>query len=413
MTIAASSAMHAVEGGDALLAAIEQLREGEFQGRWEACKRLAQLGDRVVAYLPQLVNGTEEDEELRWFIARLLGTFRQPAALQLLLRLLGDGESEDVLAEATQSLAGFGQAAIAPLRSLLAQPEQRVLAVRALAFIRLPDSVPPILSVVLDENVAVREAALESLGAFSPEPAIVDAVVQALRDPASRVRRTALLGIGAAIAAEPERGWLPLLKPLMWDLDPQVAAAAVRAIARLDSEDAGVVLGDLLFDAYSPLVVQLEGVRGLGYLKLASGITQLRRRLFSTERIAADVQLECIRVLGRVDEPSLQSQAAAVLHDWIAEGGSAQLPISTQQAIAHSLGQLAQPNSLKPLLQLLGSEQASIRFHVTAAMTRLATDNLLGQLLRLNQDRTYLSDPQTLGLAAAIAELESVQEPES
>ncbi|WP_017324211.1 HEAT repeat domain-containing protein [Synechococcus sp. PCC 7336] len=381
---------------------IHGLKWGEFQVRWDAAKKLPHCGPAALPALLQLLRDPEADEELLWFGARALGQFDRPEAIAALADLLDAGEDEDVVAAAAAGIASFGTVAIPPLQSLLADESKRLSAVRALAYIRSVEAVPPLLSVLEDRGATVREAALNALASLPETPESLAAAISALCDPASGVRQAAVTGLSAWLPRHPEIDWLSYLQPLLVDLNSQVAIAAAIAVGRVGSEAAANALRALCRDSLAPESLRLAAVRSLGWIATPIALAHLRDCLMES---SASLQLTCIRVLGRVEVPLLKIGAAGALTDWLQQQAIAAVDPPALQAIAHSLGQLGQFDSFTSLVQLLSCQHMGVRLHAIAALQQLDRVRSRQQLVAIAQQRD-LAPQLARGIAIALAEWE-------
>lgn len=352
----------------ALDEALSQLVHGDFQQRWQVAKRLPELGDAAIAPLIALMQDETEDDDLRWFAARTLGQFRDSAALTALLSLLARTEDPELLAATTTALSQFGEASIEALTQLMARPGQRLLAVQTLAGIHHPATVPPLLSVVNDEDAAVRAAAIAALGNLRAEAA-VSALLQARQDPAAAVRQAAVTALGRRPELLATRNLVDDLLPCLWDESLAVSQATARALGRLGSETAIAALGKVMQSPYTPEPLQLTVVRSLSWQPRESTLTVL----LSVQPSAPQaVQLEVIAVLGRLQSPVLRQRAGNALCAWLRSRLGDAEAADLKQAIALALGQL-QNIPARPLLQHLATDpDERVQVYAAAALRQLA-----------------------------------------
>ncbi|NJM95206.1 MAG: HEAT repeat domain-containing protein [Acaryochloridaceae cyanobacterium CSU_5_19] len=97
---------------DQLEIAFFELEQGDFQTRWDATKQILAWGETALPKLLHLLQESDEDWELQWFIALTLGQFQHPDALQTLVNLLGHAGDPEVSQMASQILAQMGSQAI-------------------------------------------------------------------------------------------------------------------------------------------------------------------------------------------------------------------------------------------------------------------------------------------------------------
>jgi HEAT repeat protein len=186
------------------------------------------------ASLPVAALSSADPEERRR-AARLLGELEPGLAAAGLLTLLGD-EDWRVRKEAVAVVQGLA-------------PEPNLLAA-------LVGALAP------SDNVGLRNATVEALGAFGPDA--VDAVAAALRDLDADGRKLA----AEALARTGQATALPVLRGLVRDSDPNVCVAAVEAIAALGIDGALEVVPALLacLDSSEEFtrLAALDGLRALG-----------------------------------------------------------------------------------------------------------------------------------------------------
>lgn len=370
-----------------LQSALNTLRMGDFQGRWEVTKLISNSGAAAIDPLLHILEEEETDWELLWFVARILGNIEHPAAVSALVNLLATTEHEEVAGMAATALAHHGAAAIAPLTELLQQDVTRLLAVQALAQIHHPDGVPPLLTMVADPDPAIRTAAIEALSHFYT-PAISSVLLTALEDVVASVRKAAVIGLGiqtAHVDAVNATNLVERLQGRLRDFNLDVCCQTAIALGRIGTNQAADALFEVLQSPHTPFALQLEAVRALarmdtphalGHLQLLlkNSITAANPVPAAIQSIAAvlpfDVQQEIITVLGRVETPETQAQAAQILLDLLHISAPLLTP-KHKQTIALSLGQLGQLQALDALIHLLADTNASVRFHAIAALKQL------------------------------------------
>ena len=393
-------------------ATVDTLKMGDFQARWEASKLLAKSG--AVAIEPLLVILGEEDSdwELLWFVARILGNIAHPAAVSALVNLLATATHEDVAGMAATALAHHGTTAIAPLTTLLQQEATRLFAVKALAQIRHPEAISPLLTLVSDPDPAIRAAAIEALSHFHT-PAVSTVLLTALADMTTSVRKAAVIGLGiqAAHMDTPELGQLTQhLQERLRDFNLDVCCQAAIALGRIGTNQAADALFEVLQSPHTPVALQLEAVRALSRIDTPHALESLhfliKHSVSASAQLAtlltSDVQQEILAVLGRTESPKTQEQATQILLDLLHRSGQV-LTLKHKQTIALSLGQLGQPIAIDALIHLLADSSASVRFHAIAALKQLDWQQSY-QRLHEYADRFDLDESFKQGLTIAIQE---------
>lgn len=369
-------------------AMLDVLRLGDFQMRWDAAKLFSQIAaaslteaqrSRLAAPLVAVLQEDCEDEELCWFVARLLGEVVHPEAVDALVELLQQTDDEDLRSAAAASLASLGPLSILALTDLLAQPETRLVAVQTLAHVRSAAVVEPLLSVLDDPDSAVRAAALEALSSIH-EPQVFGALVRALSDPASSVRKEAVVGLGLRADQAIALDLVTHLSPLLSDLNGAVAEQAAIALGRIGTPEAAQALAEQ-FRPLTPITQQIALVRALGWIQAPEALAVLESILTTAP---APVLLEAIAVLGRTRNPHWQPKIAQRLLALLAQP-SVQVFPTAKQAIALALGQIGDRSVLDGLTRLLADEDAGVRLHAIAALKALDRTAAHQHLLTLAQ----------------------------
>jgi len=392
--------------------AIAALSTEDFQSRWDIAKlfptlatavgQAGQSEDWITAPLIEIVQDDAADVELRWFAVRILGQFNQPVVIKTLVQLLQDAEdteAEELSEIAATTLASFGPEAIAALTELLADEQSRVLAVQALAQIRSRETIAPLCSVVNDSQVEVRSTAIEALSSFH-DPQIAPILVNALNDVAATVRREAVAGLALRADLAPELDVVALVRDRLWDFNLAVCQQAATSLGRLGTPAAAAALWQVLQSQATPVTLQLEVVRALGWMNHSDALDYLRQAL----QLGSDeVYQAVLTALGRVELPELKPQAAAILLAALASQHPVVQQPHTKQAIALGLGQLGELAAVEPLIQLLATPDIGVQLHAIAALKQLASETAYQQL------QTLLTDAETppelkQGVAIALQE---------
>lgn len=361
--------------------ALEILTWGDFQDRWDVAKIFPSLGKQAIAPLINIVQDEEADEELRWFAARILGEFNDPAVISALVELLKNSENEELSAMATTALANQGNSAITALMNLLTQEEWRLLAVRGLAHIRTKETITPLLSVVNDSKVLVRAMAIEALGSFH-DPLILPVLLTALKDVAASVRKEAVIALGVRSDLKEQINLVKVLKPLLWDFNIDVCQQTAIALGRLGTDKAAEALFSLWESAVTPLPLQLQAIRALGWVETAQAIAYLKQ-IFLQDLSDYHQQLnsqlliwqEVISVLGQVQAANLIPIATQVLIELLNSSHPAMKFAEIRQKLATSLGLLADPQAIDYLQFLLSDSDEVVRLHAIAALKRFPYAN--------------------------------------
>lgn len=364
--------------------ALRILNQGDFHERWEVAKFFPSLGSGAIAPLIALMQNEAADPEARWFAIRILGNFPDPSVIAALIALLRSGnlwaEDEDdavletdLAAMAAEVLADFGKSAIAALAELLTDPATRGLAVQSLAHIRTPEIIAPLLEVVADAEVAVRQTAIEALGSFH-DSRVVPVLIAALKDPAASVRQVAIVSLGMRSDLLPQLDLVSLLAPLLLDLHLGVCRHCAIALGRLGTPAAAKALFEMLQSAHTPLALQQEIVRALGWIERIDTLDYLQQALqqqIERSSTATAISHEIITTVGQIQSPACQPRATQLLLKVLQSAHPLWQTPALQQAIVLGLGQLGDRTALEPLLQQLATPDFGVRLHVVAALKAL------------------------------------------
>lgn len=388
----------AFEATQLLDLAIEVLLAGDFQQRWDIAKLIPRLGTIAIAPLVEILE--DEDDELCWFTARILGEFDHPHAIAALVELIKTAESEEIQAIAATALGQIGSSVITALTELLADERTRLLAARSLAYIRRSETIVPLLSVVSDPQVTIRATAIEALSSFH-DPRIPPVLLNALNDIAAPVRREAVLGLGFRSDLREQLDLVARILPKLYDFNIDVCHAAAIALGRLGTDPAVSGLYQLLQSPHTPVSLQIEIVRALGRIESNLALEYLSS--FLQELPSIVVCQEIITVLGRVAQPNIKVKAANILIDMLRLQHPATEAASIRGVIALSLGYLGEFQAIEPLITLLADRDRAVKLHTIAALKQLAPEIAYQQLQQMAINTTLAPDLQQ-GVILALAE---------
>ncbi|MBE9102042.1 HEAT repeat domain-containing protein [Vacuolonema iberomarrocanum] len=353
-----------------LALALQVLETGDFSTRWHMAKLLPALGSIAIDPLITILEDSEADLEERWFAGRLLGQFRGPDVMAVLVQVLQQATDPDLSAIAAHALANQGTVAIPHLASLLTHPSACLHALHTLA--QIPDAsvVTPMLSVVTHADPEVRSAAILALSNFRDER-ILPVLMSAVHDRTTTVRRAAAIGLGRwATPNADEAVLLPVLTPLLKDWQMAVCEEAAIALGRLKTEGAVRVLATELRAPLTPLPLQIVLIRALAWTETSLALTFLQQAL---PQLPAPAVVELIQVLGRVSGESLQTQAASILLAFWSTYDALNEPESKiLQALAHAWELLGDPRAIPALEQLKHHAQLQVVLHADSALKQLA-----------------------------------------
>ncbi len=360
--------------------AIQRLLQGDFHERWEAAKQLTRWGEPVIEPLLALLV-SEEDEDVFWFVARILGDLQHPDAVSALVELVGRAaEQPDVAMAAALGLANSGAMALPALRSLMTSPVTRTLAVTALARLQGVEVIDLLVPLAADEDPEIRAMALEALAATQATPEdlaqIQEILMRALGDFASPVRIAALSTLTGRLRSWPPEDRAVLadrLAGLLRDLNPDVIRQAAIALGRLD-EPAAVQALVAGLDLALPAPLQTQLLRSLCWQGTPEALTALTAHLQILQRSnspeAQTLSRDLILSLGRMEGEGLRHQATLLLLDFLRRHGE-RLSERLREAVALSLGYLGDTLAVEPLLNLLADPVVGVRMHAIAGLKHL------------------------------------------
>lgn len=384
--------------------ALHLLEAGDFAASWDLAKILPSLGEDAINPLIDLLQDTEAELESRWFAARILGEFDTPATVQALIAILQKADDADLSLMAAEALSNLGSSAIAALTNLLQQEDSRLLTVKSLAKIHHPEVVAPLLSVVSDPQPAIRAIAIEALANFH-DPQIDAVLLEALTDPATSVRSVAISAVGVRPQLTAASDLVTRLADRLLDLNLAVCQQAAIALGRIGSEEAVSALFCVLKSPHTPVALQVEVIRALGWAESIIALEYLRQAIDWLKQPETDptIYQEIAAVLGRWSDPTLKPEVAGILIKWLNSDHPAMNHPQVKQTIALSLGHLGQLQSVEPLTQLLADEDMGVRLHAIAALKSLDFQASLEHLESLAQQEN-LSDEMKRGVAIALQE---------
>lgn len=352
--------------------AVQVLRFGDFQERWEVAKIFPKLGNGIINPLLRILEDEEADLESRWFAIRILGKFDRPEVVISLANLLKETEEDDLCAITATALANIGTSAIRALSELLPDEKSRLLAVRSLAIIRRRETIDPLRSVVNDPTPEIRAIALEALGSFH-ERELIPLFIEALTDTSASVRKEAVVALGMRAKFKADFDIVNYLKPLLHDLNPQVCQQTVLALGRMEDDRATEALFLALMSATTPIWLQKEIVRVLNWSSKTQSLAYLEKALHSSQtNICQDTCQEIIAVLGRQDSPETRCDATQILIDFFKSKQDVANQAQIKQALAMSLGELANPNALSTLQQLASDTDPRVKLHAIAGLKKIS-----------------------------------------
>jgi HEAT repeat protein len=347
--------------------ALSVLLMGDFQQRWEIAKVFTRLGEVTIPALIEILEDEDTDEELCWYTVRILGELKNPKAIASVIELLKHQKNEELASTAAAALGQMGKEAIAALSELLLQENTRLLAVRSLSYIRCKETIPPLLSVVEDPEVTIRAAVIEALSSFHNEQ-VAPILLAALNDVSAIVRKEAVTGLGFRADLCQQLDLVAKLQPSLYDLNLEVCCAAAVALSRMQTDKSAQYLFKVLISPHTPLKLQIEAIRALGWLSTPTGLEYLQQAFY--QHCSPTLWQEIVTVLGRVQAP-ITAQASEILLKILELNHPAIEIPSIKSAIALSLGQLGCLCAIKPLTKLSVDQNTTVKLHAIAALKNL------------------------------------------
>ena len=362
-----SQALEDNELEQAVAIAIQVMRAGDFQTRWDLAKIFPKIGEKSIIPLLEILEDESADLEIRWFALRILGEFNEPRIVISLVKLLEETEEEELAAASAQMLAKIGQPAIAALIELLKDEKSRLLAVKSLAQIRRSEIIEPLLSVIDDSIAEVRLTAIEALSSFHSYR-LMPLFIKALQDTSAKVRKEAIIALKMRAKFKEEFDLVNHLKPLLYDINSEVCQQAVLALGYMRDETAIKALFDIVNAHNPPLFLKQEAARALNWSGTFSALDYLKKILYSSE---IKLREEIIAVLGRQESIELKSYATEILIDFLNCEPEMAHQWQIKQAIATSLGELGDSVALTHLEKLTFDDNSKVKLHAKAAIKKI------------------------------------------
>lgn len=272
------------------------------------------------------------------------------------------------------------------------EPRQILVAFEQLAGDRSPEVTRAAVSLTMNTDPVVREAALAHLtrcGNGGEGNAAIQPIRAALKDPAPRVRAEAALALGALVGdAAPAD-----LAPLLADPDERTRGNAIAALLKDGGVEGGIIggaeLGRLLESpAQADQVVAARALRFLGH----GGYRPLSRLLGRADPV---VRRAALKAAEGVADPRLVPQLVTLLGDPASRQRAGQALIAIGEPAANALGMMLEdpavaravrlelprllrgirrPQSYWLLKQHLHAPDSHLRLRIFAALSHLRRD---------------------------------------
>jgi HEAT repeat protein len=210
-------------------------------------------------------------------------------------------------------------------------------------------------------NASVRASAIEKIGK-SADSSAFQALSQALRDPSASVRKST----ASALGSMPPEGAIPLLSVQLNDPEPEVRLAVVKALHALGSEA-----------AQSALVAALEDVHGETGWHAAQFLKSKGWQPATESEAAA----WCVGA-GDFESAAAYGSPAIPTLSKISREGAFHRAIRAVEALAR----INDPQVIKPILECLKGEDATIRSAAASALGQIGDARAVGPLLNALRD---------------------------
>ncbi|MBD2156200.1 HEAT repeat domain-containing protein [Leptolyngbya sp. FACHB-16] len=372
--------------------ALESLQSEDFAHRWDAAKVIKRYGELAIAPLLNLLQEADDDDDLMWFIVRTLGEIAHPLALQALIQILQSTHADDIRQASATALAQHPEAVLPQLELLLKDKQGRSHAILVLVQMHHPNALPLLLSLANEADTAIRVLAVEALS-YSHDPIVLPILKQALTDPIAAIRRAAVAGLSIWKDDQAPKDLVALIAPLLRDLNLEVCRQAILTLGRLGHEVAIVPLDEVLRSPYTPDSLRPDVIRSLSWIDHPAALDCLWRELSTTA--APAIAQEIIAILGRLTAAHLHPTANQILLEALQSHNAVLKTTEVRRAIAHSLGQLRQPNALQHLIHLLLDGDRSVQLHALAALRNWPTASLNEAIQYLRQQVQVSSSLET------------------
>lgn len=347
--------------------ALKILELGNFEEKWFICKVLIKYGDEVIQPLKEVILDEKANVEYRWYSLKILSEIKNPEIILIVTELLMTTQEEDLLLLASQTLANQGKQSVTFLSQLLKNSSYRLLATKALAQIPSKEVIPPLLSVVNDQDNIIRTIAIATLRNFDTQQ-IKLVMINALKDYASSVRKEAVIGLGLKLKSSEEIELIKLMSPLLLDINLSVAQQTAISLSRSSHVLAIESLDNVFQGENIPESLKVTIVRSLAWIATSESLEYLEKYIYQSDLL---ITLEIITVLGRVTKPTLKNQAVAILSNFYENKSSKLTNPEILQSLCYSFKQLNAVTTINILRAIETNSNAQVRFHAQSALKQL------------------------------------------
>ncbi len=345
--------------------ALNALKMGDFQSRWDIAKQLEDCGEGIVSPLLNLLKVSDADPELQWFIAKILVSLRHPDAILALSQLL-DHSDEDVRSMAAQGLAKMGTEAIEQLSSALKDPTRQMMALRALTQMHRPEVVPLLLEVSQTGSAEARSLAFEALDQFI-DPRISPVLLEGLTDVSAEVRQAAIASLAVRTQDNSTIDLVERLIPALNDADLGVVTQAAKALGRLGTDRGAISLTQKCSEPNLDPTLHQTLIKALGWIGSAAALEGLME---TWQTLAQQPPLPELLMQEILSSAARFSEAAEWLLGLVRSPILQQSPKLRANAML-SLGRIGSPALLPLLVERLEDSDYIVRLHVLAALKQI------------------------------------------
>ncbi len=350
-----------------LLYVLDLLAGGNFEERWTIAKVLVKYGDEVIAPLKSVVLDEDAEGEYRWYALKILSQLKNPQIILIISELLANTVDEDLIALATQTLSSQGEEAIATLTPLLSIPEYRLSVTKALAQIPHSKVIQPLLSVVNDDDVAVRVSAIASLNNFDT-PEIVSTLTKALEDYSAIVRKEAITGLALKTKSSTPENLAEQIIPFLHDIDLKVCQQTAISLSRLKTNNATSALYNTLISPHTPVLLQKTIIKALAWQETTLSIECLGKALYL---VPESIIIEIIGLFSRIRNHKKFPQIIQLTLDFYQLNS---LPKTSPQIIknlCYTWEKLNAQPALKYLAEIAHQGDENIEIYAQSALQRI------------------------------------------
>lgn len=365
--MAALEAVSSYLNPDAIPMIIERFLDPAWVVRKHACKAMVKFGGKAVPQLLSALNSIEED--VRYWALRSIGEIKPAGIYQHLIRLFKD-KSWTIRKTTSDVLGTYGEEALMELTALAADSsdhEIRYWVLRSLGKIGSSISLPLLFRALEDESEAIRDAAQKALANYGSE--VVDDLFALLKSD----KRKLLESVCSTFQRMDKDLILPRLCRNLGKFDEHVSYWIRRTLTGFKSEARIQIVQQLSSKAEE---VRRQAILCLGQIGTGDDsqlILPLLKDEFWPARIAA------AETLGILADPAAVSPLLEALED-----DDEDLAMSAITA----LGRIGDENAVPGLISTLQRESWTLKFQAIKILGELRASRAFVDLLKLLDEDT-------------------------